>query len=492
MVRVFTSCLATLLFVSASAADEWSQFRGANSAGHAGMQDAVPVDFGPEQNVLWKCPVTRGVSSPCIRGNRIFLTAFDQTKSELQVIGIDRDSGATAWQVAVAADGIEKVNKASSPANATVVADEQHIYVYFASCGIFCLDHDGKSIWEHRMPVSSRFNGSGTSPALAGDRVILNCEDTQARYLIALSAKSGDQLWKTPHSGGGQSFGEATPLIWNDQIVLHRHNEVAAFGVSDGERLWSIPLRTTAASTPVIHDNTLYVGAWNNFGEADLSGKLPDFALMLKQHDKDADGQLSRNEMPWGPALAQRPELAGRRLGGNMPVKFMFGAVDTNRDGKVDKGEWNKAPDVTASMMKGVEHGMTAVQLIRETGQVQTKKLWAVNKSVPEVPSPLVVGQNVYMIKNGGILTCINRVSGSQIYRTRLKASGPYFASPISVNDHVIAASGDGVVTVFQTGDDFELIARNDLKEEVMATPAISDGVLYIRTASTLYAFTRL
>jgi outer membrane protein assembly factor BamB len=488
MRRIFTVCMVTSLIVSASAADEWSQFRGPNSSGHAGIQDAVPVEFGPEQNVLWKCKVTRGVSSPCILGNRIFLTSFDKTKSELQVTGIKRDKGTIAWQVSVRTDAVEKVHKASSPANATVVADDQHIYVYFASCGIFCFDHEGNAVWEHRMPVSNRFNGSGTSPTLAGDRIILNREDTQARYLIALSAESGEQLWRTPHVGGGQSFGEATPLIWNDQVVLHRHNEVAAFGLNDGKRRWSAPLSTTAASTPVIHDDTLYVAAWNNFGEADLAGKLPEFALMLKQHDKDSDGNLSSKEVPWGPTLAQRPELAGRRLGGNMPVKFMFGAIDTNRDGKVDKSEWSKASDV---VRKGVEHGLTAIHLTRQAGQVQTKTLWSINKSVPEVPSPLVVGDNVYMIKNGGILTCINRTSGTENYRTRLKAPGPYFASPITVNGHVIAASGDGVVTVFKAGDDFELSARNDLKEEVMATPAISDGVLYLRTASTLYAFTK-
>ena len=172
-----------------------------------------------------------------------------------------------------------------------------------------------------------------------------------------------------------------------------------------------------------------------------------------------------------------------------MPVKFMFGAIDTNRDGKVDKSEWSKATDV---VRKGVEHGLTAIHLSRQAGQVQTATLWSVNKSVPEVPSPLVVGDNVYMIKNGGIVTCVNRTAGTENYRTRLKASGPYFASPITVNGHVIAASGDGVVTVFKAGDDFELSARNDLKEEIMATPAVSDGVMYVRTASTLYAFSRL
>jgi outer membrane protein assembly factor BamB len=77
-------------------------------------------------------------------------------------------------------------------------------------CGLFYFDHDGDVVWEHPLPVSHRFHGSDNSPILAGDRVSLNCEDTRDRYLLVLSAGTGEQWWKTTHDGGGQAFGGST------------------------------------------------------------------------------------------------------------------------------------------------------------------------------------------------------------------------------------------------------------------------------------------
>ena len=72
---------------------------------------------------------------------------------------------------------------------------------------------------------------------------------------------------------------------------------------------------------------------------------------------------------------------------------------------------------------------------------------------------------------------------------TRLNASGPYFSSPVVAKDRIYIASGKGTVVVFAEGDEMKVLARNNLGEKIMATPAIVDDKLYIRSAKHLYAF---
>jgi outer membrane protein assembly factor BamB len=490
--------LALLIAIHASTlpGSEWSQFRGPNGSGTVADSNRLPTQFQGESDLLWRCELTRGLSSPCVRQGRIFLTEFDTDASELSVVCVARTSGSVLWRKAVPAEEIEKVHKVSSPANATVAADDERIYVYFASCGLFCFDHTGEEVWDYAMPVSKRLNGSGTSPVVVDNRVLLNREDNQEKYLLALDAKTGKEVWKQPHgsllslfTGGGPTMGEATPILWKDQIILHRHNEVAGFAIDDGKRQWSMAIRTTAASTPVVDGDVLYVAAWNNFGEPDLQGKLPKFDSLVKRHDKNDDSMLTRDELPWGPALSQRPELAGRGLGGNISVKLMFNTVDSNRDGNIDSQEWDYAAGMSKMMMAGSKHGMTAIRLAKDDGRVKPEQLWQVNKSVPEVPSPLVVGDHIYMIKNGGILTCLQKTSGEVVYRRRLQSAGPYYASLVAAGGLILAASGDGVLSVFQSGEDFELVVSHDFGETIFATPALVDGVLYVRTDNALYAF---
>ena len=115
--------------------------------------------------------------------------------------------------------------------------------------------------------------------------------------------------------------------------------------------------------------------------------------------------------------------------------------------------------------------------------------LWKVTEKVPEVPSPIYYKDCVYMIKNGGIITCVDAKSGRILYRERLGVSGPYFASPIVANDNIYIPSSKGIVTVIKAGNQLEVLARNDLKERIFATPAAISNTLYVRTAENLYAF---
>jgi outer membrane protein assembly factor BamB len=95
----------------------------------------------------------------------------------------------------------------------------------------------------------------------------------------------------------------------------------------------------------------------------------------------------------------------------------------------------------------------------------------------------------VYLVKDGGIVTCLEARSGKVAYRGRLGAACTYFASPVAGDGKIFACSRDGVVVVLAAGDQLKVLARNDLAEAINATPAIVDGKLYIRTDAALYAF---
>jgi outer membrane protein assembly factor BamB len=93
------------------------------------------------------------------------------------------------------------------------------------------------------------------------------------------------------------------------------------------------------------------------------------------------------------------------------------------------------------------------------------------------------------MIRDGGLISCFDSESGKLLYRDRLGATGAYFSSPIAANGKIFIASRNGIVTVLEAGANLKILARNDLKEIITATPAVVDNKIYLRTAKFLYAF---
>src|SRR5262249_52986276 len=119
----------------------------------------------------------------------------------------------------------------------------------------------------------------------------------------------------------------------------------------------------------------------------------------------------------------------------------------------------------------------------------KTHVAWKEKRSLPEVPSPLYYQGRLYLVKNGGILSSIRAKTGKLVYRKRLGATGLYHSSPVGGDGKVYIASIEGKVVVLKAGDQFKVLARNDLGEEITATPALVDGKIYLRTEGHLYAF---
>ena len=188
--------LAALAITSPAFAEpNWPQFRGPDGLAVAAGKAAVPAEFGPEKNVVWKTPLASGHSSPILWGARIFLTTFDAGK--LFAVCLDRASGQTLWSKEVPAETIEQVHRIASPATPTPCTDGERAYFYFGSFGLLVLDFDGKEVWRFPMPLPVNDFGTGASPILVDGKVILLRDQDVGSFLLAIDARTGRQLWRT-------------------------------------------------------------------------------------------------------------------------------------------------------------------------------------------------------------------------------------------------------------------------------------------------------
>ncbi len=484
---IWTTLIAALLLThsaNTTRANEsiWPRFRGPNGSGHAAEGQNPPIEFGTEKNVLWKTSVPSGHSSPCIWGNHIFLTGFDKEKKELKVFCIERSNGNIQWERIVPAKRIEMFQSMNSPASTTPATDGERIYVYLGSFGLLCYDFAGKEKWTVPMPLPIG-NGHATSPIIFGELLILNHDERRNSYLLAVNRKSGETVWK--QSRRRSYVTQSTPIVWEKQLVIHRQGQIVACDPADGIPIWSVSAATSGVSTPVIGNNVLFVGTWNLRGEPDQRVKLPDFKTLVKQYDKNGDMQISRSELPDDLALSRRPEI-GNYEGADFYIKPYFPRHDKNGDGLFDETEWAK---VVAQSLKGKDHGLVAIKLGGKDDVTATHVLWKEKRSVAEVPSPLYYDGRVYMIKNGGTVSCMDAETGKLLYRERLGAAGLYCSSPICADGRIYIVSGKGIITVFAAGDTLQILARNDLKEQIFSTPAVVENKLYVRTVKHMYAF---
>jgi outer membrane protein assembly factor BamB len=212
------------------------------------------------------------------------------------------------------------------------------------------------------------------------------------------------------------------------------------------------------------------------------------FDDLLKKADKDGDGKVSQAEFPDDVDFFRRPEATGLP-GTALKMKIAFRMIDADGDGFVTREEWDGFLKKAREEMAKRDHGLVAVKPGGQGDVSETHVAWRERRSLPEVPSPLYYQGRLYLVRDGGLATCLDAKTGKVLFRERLGATGAYFASPVAGDGKVYAVSRDGVVTVLAAGDRLQVLARNDLREPVAATPALAGGKVYVRTERHLYAF---
>ena len=273
-----------------------------------------------------------------------------------------------------------------------------------------------------------------------------------------------------------------------NQVISHDAGIVKAFDINRGEELWHFRCRTTATSTPVLSGDRLCVSTWYHLGDSENLERYPPFAKMLAEHDKNENGVIDKGEFPNDFFLFNRPEGKDAQMTG-MPLRIS--RLDRDRDGSVNQDEWERFRKQSDERRNSIQkHGLISIPT-DQSGSIGLDDVQILeSKAIPEVPSPIVYKNRAFLMKNGGILTCVDLKSGELADRKRFGPPGTHYASPIIHDGILIQASGKGHVTLIDIrGGKPIKIASNDLGEPIHATPAIANNTIYIRTASKLLAF---
>ncbi|KAA5545260.1 PQQ-binding-like beta-propeller repeat protein [Roseiconus nitratireducens] len=240
LLAVATCCAA---LSAADTSPPWPQWRGGNQNGVAPGED-YPVQWSESTGILWKTELTgSGGSTPVVAGDRAYLTAGVEGKNTL--MAVDLSSGDPLWQVSLGEDRGNKHRKGSG-SNPSAVTDGQHVFAYFRSGDLACVDLEGKVQWQ--VNLQDQFGEDtlwwdlGTSPMLIDDLVVVAVMQSGPSYLVAFDRTSGEQAWKTDRmlnapEEAAQSY--ATPLALPDlgAIAVMGADHLTIHSSADGREL---------------------------------------------------------------------------------------------------------------------------------------------------------------------------------------------------------------------------------------------------------------
>jgi outer membrane protein assembly factor BamB len=454
---------------SSALASEWSRFRGPNGTGVDTSERPLPLRFGPAENVIWKAELPPGHSSPILTDDKVFLTASDGDK--LLTYGLDRGTGKILWSREAPRARVTKIDDRNNAASPSPAVDEKGVYVFFPDYGLLAYDFDGNERWKHPLEAFENVYGMGASPVVAGDKVVLVCDQNLHSFVVALKRDTGEVAWKTDRPEA--TSGHSTPVLHHNdagelEIIVPGSFQLTSYSAETGRKLWWVTgLSFEMKSTPVLADGIVYI---NGYGAPEnqpgTNVAAPSFAEALASQDKDRDSLLSGDE------------VQGH-------ARSWFGFTDLNGDGHLDEPEWKYYEAALAS-----RNGILAIRVGGEGDMTEKNVAWAYHKRVPQLPSPLLYQGVLYMVNDGGVVTSLDPKTGEMRAQGRLKgAVDNYYASPVAADGKIFMASELGKVAVVKPGGALEILAVNDLGDLIYATPAIDGGRLYVRTRGALYCF---
>jgi outer membrane protein assembly factor BamB len=351
--------------------------------------------------------------------------------------------------------------------------------------------------WETRLP------GAGhSSPVVWGDRIFLTSADEAKgeRYLLCLDAKDGRERWRQAFGFAkhpkhkNNTYATSTPAVDADRVVvLWQSPQESALHALDleGKPLWR-------------HDLGGYKG---NHGGG--TSPVLHAGVVLLANDTDGESFLLALDAATGKVRWKVPRIGDRacyatpcileRPGREPEVVFTHSYRGiTGVDLRTGRKLWEidvfgtheqraiGSPVVFGDLVIGTS-GFAAseknVVAVRPDGD-SAKEVYRLQRQVPHIPTPLVYKGRLFLWSDAGIVTCADAATGNVLWQERV--GGTYYGSPVCVGGKLFAVDQTGQVTVVAASDRFEVLARNPLKETARSTPAVSGGVLYVRTETRL------
>ena len=411
----------------ALAAANWPQWRGPEASG-VSAETNLPAEWSGARNVAWKTRIQgRGNSSPVVWGDRLFVTS---------AIEGDKLPGAAAPKHIV--EGQEFVHPDSTG------SDRSHKLL------VICLDKaSGKVLWERtayegRVYDDRHKKGSYASPTPVTDgNLVYAYFGSEGLHAYTLDGKPA---WKiSPGKLGTLGMGPGTsPVLGAGLLFLQCDLEegdasfLLAVDQKTGVERWRAPRPARATwSTPLLRNGQLIASA----------------AEFVIAYDAATGKELWRQKGVVGNAIPSP-------VGGADMVYVSAGY-----------------PDKRAFALKLEEDGAVA---------------WSYSKGTAYVPSPILYGDYLYLMTDRGLLTCLDAKSGAVQYEGgRVPAPATFTASPVAYEGKLLLTSEDGDTYVIKAGPKHEVLGKNSIGEAVYASPAIADGVLYLRGVEHIYAIRR-
>jgi outer membrane protein assembly factor BamB len=353
---------------------------------------------------------------------------------------------------------------------------------------------------------------SGSTAIVWGERIFLNVAEGQEIFLWAIDRTKGEPLWKRTLGGGNhrerkQNMSSPSPVTDGRSVwVMTGTGILKAFDFA-GKELWvrDIPkdygpfgLNWGYASSPLLHGDSLYVQV--------LHGMKTDDPSYLLRIDKASGKTLWRVERPTkaireSPDSYTTPALVAHKEGTEIVVTG--GDAVTGHDPATGKELWrsdglnptnNPAYRIVASPVfhNGIVYAPTRERpllALRPGGRgdvTATHRIWSFD-SGPDVPTPVTDGTYFYIVRDNGVMFCLDAKTGKVVYGPERLRPGTYSGSPVLADGKIYVTNEDGVTMVVKAGARFEILAENELGEYTLSSPAVSDGQLLIRTESALY-----
>jgi outer membrane protein assembly factor BamB len=435
MKRFLFFCVCSVVLTTSSAsAQNWPSFRGAGASGVAdGQHPPTTFDAAKSVNLRWKTPIPGlGHSSPIVWGKRVFVTT------------------------AVSAEAKPETRFGSYGDVAPVKNTAKHTWK------VYCLDKTtGKILWERvasegipkvkRHPKSTH---ASSTPATDG-RTVVALFGSEGLYAYDMDGKL---LWKqnlgTLDAGwfydpDYQWEHASSPIIYKNMVIvqadLQKNSFIAAYDLKTGRQLWMTPREEIPGwGTPTVYEGKTRAELVTN-GTKAVRGYDP------------STGKLLWWLAPSSEITTPTPIVAHDLIyvtSGYAPLQPIY-AIRPGGTGDLSLRDEKESSDFIA---------------------------WSKKRGGPYMPTPLVYGDYLYICSNQGIVTAYQARTGERVYQQRIaERGGSFTASPVGADGKIYLSSEDGEVFVFKAGPRHELLATNMVGEVLMATPAISEGMLIVR-----------
>ncbi|MDP7250875.1 MAG: PQQ-binding-like beta-propeller repeat protein [Planctomycetota bacterium] len=259
------------LSLTFSWAADWPRFRGPNGAGKS-SETGLPEKWDANTNIKWKTPMPGpGASSPVTFGDKIYLTCFsgyltadgDQSQLKLHLVALNRSDGKVAWDTAFAANTPVQNYRGfvalHGYASGTPAVDATGIYTFFGRTGAIAFSHDGKELWRTSLGTRTHNYGTGNSPVIYKDLVIVNA-GIESGSLVALNKKTGAKVW----TQRGMIASWNTPIVVStqkgDELVVNTKGVIKAYDPAKGTPLWTCKaIKDYICPSVIANDGIIYV-----------------------------------------------------------------------------------------------------------------------------------------------------------------------------------------------------------------------------------------